>query len=177
MHNLLKSKIFLLGLLIRLLVMPFTGHWDIRGINFAVYNLPFKGITNVYEVAAKGKVDYAVDVNFGRDYFIYPPLNYFTLGGFMTLLKPFYGSEFVNWIEGYGNDLLSVITHPHVWRYLFLMKLPYLFFDILLLTFLLKFFSKPKEQELALKYGGLTRSSFTSPTFGGSLILFPLVLC
>lgn len=173
MKKLFQSKIFLLGLLIRLLVMPFTGHWDIRGINFAVYNLPFKGITNVYEVAAKGKVDYAVDVNFGRDYFIYPPLNYFTLGGFMTLLKPFYGPEFVNWIEGYGNDLLSVITHPHVWRYLFLMKLPYLFFDILLLTFLLKFFSKPKEQELALKYWWLNPIVIYLPYIWGQFDIIP----
>src|SRR3989339_929797 len=127
------SKIFLLGLLIRFLVMPFTSHYDIRGINFAVYNLPFKGITNVYEVAANGPIDYLVNVNFGRDYFIYPPLTYFTLGSIMTILKPLYGGEFVNWIQGYGNDILSVVTHPQVWRYLFLMKISYLLFDFLLL--------------------------------------------
>ena len=114
LKQIITSKIFLLGLLIRFAVMPFTGHYDIRGINFAVYNLPFKGITNVYDVAATGPIDYLVNVNFGRDYFIYPPLNYFTLGSFMTILKPLYGQEFANWIEGYGNDTLSVVTHPHV---------------------------------------------------------------
>lgn len=174
--QILTSKIFLLGLLIRLLVMPFTGHWDIRGINFAVYNLPFKGITNVYEVAASGPIDYAVNVNFGRDYFIYPPLTYFTLGGIMTALKPFYGGEFVSWIEGYGNDLLSVITHPHVWRYLFLMKIPYLLFDFLALIFLLRFFSKEREQRLALKYWWLNPIVIYLPYVWGQFDIIPTAL-
>lgn len=176
MKLLFTSKVFLLGLLIRLLVMPLTGHWDIRGINFAVYNLPFKGITNVYEVAATGPVDYAVNVNFGRDYFIYPPLTYFTLGTFMTILKPLYGGEFVNWIEGYGNNLLSVITHPHVWRYLFLMKIPYLFFDILLLMFLLKFFSSNKERDLALKYWWLNPIVIYLPYIWGQFDIIPTAI-
>lgn len=152
MKKLFTSKLFLLGLLIRLLVMPFTGHWDIRGINFAIYNLPFKGITNVYEVAATEPVDYIVDVNFSRQYFIYPPLNYFTLGSFMTVLKPLYTSEFATWIQGYGSDIRSVITHPQVFRYLFLMKIPYLVFDILMLFLLTKFFSTKKKITAVIKY-------------------------
>ena len=131
MKSLLKNKLFLLGLLIRFLVIPFTGHFDIRGINFAVYNLPFKHVLNVYQVACCQSVDYFVDVNFGRAHFIYPPLTYFTLGAFQWLLKPFYGQEFVAWIQGYGNHLDKVLTHLHVFRYLFLMKLSYLFFDLL----------------------------------------------
>lgn len=174
--QIITSKVFLLGLLIRLLLMPFTGHWDIRGINFAVYNLPFKGITNVYEVASTGPVDYAVNVNFGRDYFIYPPLTYFTLGGVMTALKPFYGGEFVHWIEGYGNDLLSVITHPHVWRYLFLMKIPYLLFDFLALFFLLRFFSKGSKQRLALKYWWLNPIVIYLPYVWGQFDIMPTAL-
>lgn len=171
--QILTSKIFLLGLLIRLMVMPFTGHYDIRGINFAVYNLPFKGIVNVYEVAARGPVDYLVDVNFGRDYFIYPPLNYFTLGGFMTILKPLYGSEFVQWIEGYGNDTQSVLTHPHVWRYLFLMKIPYLCFDILLLFILLKFFPQDLDKQRALKYWWLNPIVIFLPYVWGQFDIIP----
>ena len=167
------SKIFLLGLLIRFLVMPFTGHYDIRGINFAVYNLPFKGITNVYEVAANGPIDYLVNVNFGRDYFIYPPLTYFTLGSIMTILKPLYGGEFVNWIQGYGNDILSVVTHPQVWRYLFLMKIPYLLFDFLLLTTLLKFFSKEVDQKRALAYWWLNPIALYLPYIWGQFDIIP----
>jgi hypothetical protein len=169
----ITSKIFLLGLLIRLIVMPFTGHWDIRGINFAVYNLPYKGITNVYEVAAHDPVDYIVDINFGRDYFIYPPLNYFTLGSFMGLLKPFYGGEFVHWIQGYGSDIQQVITHPHVWRYLFLMKLPYLAFDVLLLFTLLKFFPQKNDKERALKYWWLNPIVIYLPYVWGQFDIIP----
>lgn len=176
MKKLFTNRIFLLGLLFRFLVMPFTGHWDIRGINFAVYNLPFKGITNVYEVAAKEEVEYFVNVNFGRDYFIYPPLNYFTLAGFMTLLKPFYGPEFVAWIEGWGNQMLKVITHPHVWRYLFLMKIPYLVFDIFLLTVLLKFFSRNKDQKLALIYWWLNPIVIYLPYIWGQFDIIPTAI-
>lgn len=171
--QIITSKIFLLGLLIRVLVMPFTGHYDIRGINFAVYNLPYKGTTNVYEVAAHGPVDYLVDVNFGRDYFIYPPLNYFTLGSFMTILKPFYGSEFANWIEGYGNNIQKVITHPHVWRYLFLMKIPYLFFDVFLLYILTKFFSKKTDQHKAIMYWWLNPIVIFLPYVWGQFDIIP----
>lgn len=173
LKTIITSKVFLVGLLIRLFVMPFTGHYDIRGINFAVYNLPYKGITNVYEVAAHGPVDYLVNVNFGRDYFIYPPLNYFTLGSFMTILKPFYGSDFVNWIQGYGSDIQKVITHPHVWRYLFLMKIPYLFFDILLLYILTQFFSKKSDQIRAIKYWWLNPIVLFLPYVWGQFDIIP----
>ncbi len=171
--QIITSKVFLLGLLIRLIVMPFTGHYDIRGINFAVYNLPYKGIANVYEVAAHGPVDYLVNVNFGRDYFIYPPLNYATLGTFMTILKPFYGSDFVSWIQGYGSDIQQVITHPHVWRYLFLMKVPYLFFDVLLLYVLTRFFTKKSDQVLALKYWWLNPIVIFLPYMWGQFDIIP----
>jgi len=173
LKKLFKSKIFLLGLLLRFAVMPFTGHFDIRGINFAVYNLPYKGITNVYEVAAQEPVDYLVNVNFGREYFIYPPLNYFTLGTFMTILKPFYGDEFANWIQGYGNDINRVLTHPHVYKYLFLMKLPYLVFDILLLILLQKFFLTKKDQKLALKYWWLNPIVIFLPYMWGQFDIIP----
>ncbi len=173
LKQIITSKIFLLGLLIRFAVMPFTGHYDIRGINFAVYNLPFKGITNVYDVAATGPIDYLVNVNFGRDYFIYPPLNYFTLGSFMTILKPLYGQEFANWIEGYGNDTLSVVTHPHVWRYLFLMKLPYLFFDIMIRYVLTRLFSTDKDKERVMKYWWLNPIVIFLPYIWGQFDIIP----
>ena len=173
LKGLFINKIFLIGLLIRLVVMPFTGHWDIRGINYAVHNLPFKGITNVYEVAANGPVEYFVNVNFGRDYFIYPPLNYFTLGGIQWLLKPFYGSEFVSWIEGYGNDLRQVVTHPHVWRYLFLMKLPYLVPDVAMLLLLTKFFVKATDKTKVMKYWWLNPIVIYLPYVWGQFDIIP----
>ena len=167
------TKVFLAGLLIRLLVMPFTGHWDIRGINFALYNLPYKGALNVYEIAKSDPVDYIVNVNFGREYFIYPPLNYFTLGSFMALLKPFYGQEFATWINGYGNDTHSVISHPHVFRYLFLMKLPYLFFDICLLLLLRKFFVRAGDKHKVTKYWWLNPIVIFLPYMWGQFDLIP----
>ncbi len=174
MKNLLKSKVLLLGLLIRLIVMPFTGHYDIRGINYAVYNLPYKGIMNVYQVACCSKeIDYLVNINFGRDYFIYPPLNYFTLGTFMTILKPFYGPEFATWINGYGNDIRSVITHPHVFRYLFLMKLPYLFFDICMVLLLQQFFVKKSNKERVLAYWWLNPIVIFLPYMWGQFDIIP----
>lgn len=173
LKKLFVSKVFLVGLLIRLLVMPFTGHWDIRGINFAVYNFSFKGIANVYEVASRGPIEYFVNVNFGRDYFIYPPLNYWTLGTIQWLLKPLYGGQFVGWIEGYGNELQKVITHPNVWRYLFLMKVPYLIFDIAMLLLLPKFFSKGADKQKVLKYWWLNPIVIYLPYVWGQFDIIP----
>ncbi len=170
------SKLFLLGLLIRFVVMPFSAHYDLRGINFAVFQLPFNHVTNVYEVARSGPIDYIVNVNFGREYFIYPPLTYFTLGSFMWLLKPLYGSEFVTWIQGYGNDVLSVLTHPQVFRYLFLMKLPYLVFDLLMLYALTKFVSSAPQKSKILLYWWLNPIVIFLPYMWGQFDIIPAAL-
>lgn len=174
--SLLKSKIFLIGLFIRLVVMPFTGHPDIRGINFAVFQLPFNHVINIYEVAKSGPVDYLTNVNFGREYFIYPPLTYFTLGSFMWILKPFYGGDFVNWIGGYGNDILSVLTHPSAFRYLFLMKIPYLVFDILMLFGLYKFAVKDEDRDRILKYWWLNPIVIFLPYMWGQFDIIPAAI-
>jgi hypothetical protein len=174
--GLLTSKIFLLGLLIRFLVMPFTAHFDLRGINFAVFQLPFNHVLNIYEVAKSGPVDYIVNVNFSREYFIYPPLTYFTLGSFMWLLKPFYGGEFVNWIQGYGNDIMSVLTNPQVFRYLFLMKLPYLVFDVLALWGLLKFVSSESARNKVIVYWWLNPIIIFLPYVWGQFDIIPTAI-
>lgn len=176
LNSLLKSKLFLLGLFIRLIVMPFTAHYDLRGINFAVYQLPFNHIVNIYKVAESGSIDYLTNVNFGREYFIYPPLTYFTLGSFMWILKPLYGGEFVHWIEGYGNDILRVLTHPHVFRYLFLMKIPYLFFDVLMIFGLYKFVSTDKDRSLILKYWWLNPIVIFLPYMWGQFDIIPAAI-
>lgn len=176
LKSLAISKIFLLGLLIRLVLMPFTAHYDLRGINFAVFQLPFNHVINIYEIARAAPVDYLTNVNFGREYFIYPPLTYFTLGSFMWLLKPFYGSGFVTWIQGYGNDVLSVLTHPHVFRYLFLMKIPYLVFDLLALFGLYRFVSLKKDRQRILKYWWLNPIVIFLPYVWGQFDIIPVAL-
>lgn len=174
--SLLTSKLFLLGLLVRFIVMPFTAHYDLRGINFAIFQLPYNHVLNIYDVAQSGPIDYIVNVNFGREYFIYPPLTYFTLGSFMWLLKPLYGGEFVTWIQGYGNDITSVLTHPHVFRYLFLMKLPYLAFDLLMLSALTKFAISAREKSKLLLYWWLNPIVIFLPYMWGQFDIIPAAL-
>lgn len=176
LRTLFNSKLFLLGLLVRLMVMPFTAHYDLRGINFAVFQLPFNHIINIYEVAKSGPIDYITNVNFGREYFIYPPLTYFTLGSFMWVLKPLYGHEFINWIGGYGNDLYLVLTHPQVFRYLFLMKLPYLAFDIFMLWCLFKFAKGEADQKKMLLYWWLNPIVIFLPYMWGQFDIIPASL-
>lgn len=173
LNSLLKSKIFLIGLFIRLIVMPFTAHPDLRGINFAVYQLPFNHIVNIYKVAESGPIDYLTNVNFGREYFIYPPLTYFTLGSFMWILKPFYGGEFVHWIQGYGNDIVSVLTHPQVFRYLFLMKIPYLVFDVFMIWSLLHFVTTDADRKRVFIYWWLNPIVIFLPYMWGQFDIIP----
>lgn len=173
LKRLFTNKIFLIGILIRFLLMPFFAHYDIRGINFAVYNLPFKQILNVYDVAATQPVDYIVEVNFGRDYFIYPPLTYFTLGSFMTLLKPLYGPEFVSWIQGFGTNVKAVLTDSHVFRYLFLMKIPYLVFDVGILLSIQSIFKSKKHKNKAMLLWWLNPISIYLVYLWGQFDLIP----
>lgn len=173
MKKIFSNKLFLLGLLIRVIIMPFTGHFDIRGINFAVYNLPFNRALNVYEIVEKGTLDHIVKVNFEREYFVYPPLTYFTLGSAMYILKPFYGSNFTRWINGDGSSVNWVLEHPNVFRYLFLMKVPYLIFDLGLLILLIKFFNNKNIVNKAALYWWLNPISIYLIYLWGQFDIIP----
>ncbi len=111
---------FLISLLLRLLVMPFTVHGDI----YHVYNVPHflsHGEWNAYEIAAEKYLNY------------YPPfaMIFFAIVEFLfRLIFPGFEQFTHSLAFTEGNDLYG---SEHLFLSLFLMKLPYLFFDCLLI--------------------------------------------
>ncbi len=139
--------LLVLGLLIRLLLMPVTLHSDLWAISFAQNIFAFKGVFNIYDYLGNLPSDSALVVNYGRNFFTYPPLTYFTLGIFGFILKPFFNTDFVT---NLAVNLPNVLGDGRLGWHIFLTKVPYLFFDFGVLYFLLKLFPEDSKKKLAL---------------------------
>lgn len=130
--NKLKSRYWLkwlvLGVIVRLILMPITLHPDLWGHSFVAYFFAYEGVLNPYEHLLSLGQNHPLVVNFGvSDIFIYPPLTYFTLGIFRVLVMPFTDPSF---IPNLWQDLSAVYSNEALFSHLFLFKLPYLFIDV-----------------------------------------------
>ncbi len=138
--------LLVLGLIIRLLLMPFTLHPDIWAVSFAQNIFAFKGIINIYDYLGNLPNNSALVVNYGRNFFTYPPLAYFSLGIFGFILKPLFSRDFFNNLAVFLPDILN---DSRLYWHLFVTKLPYLFFDFGILLLLVNFFQEEKKKKLA----------------------------
>jgi len=136
----------LIGITIRFFLMAFTYHPDLAGQNLSAYFWGFKNITNVYEHLLSLPPTDPLVKNFGvNDIFIYPPLTYFTLGTFQKIFA----------FTGLGHFLEAIMSGINIYKitglsfYLFIIKLPYLFFDLAVAYFLYKYFDNPRQKYLA----------------------------
>ena len=148
----LKEKHVLLylafGLLIRLLVMPFTFHWDLKDIAFGSH-LPYWGYgTQVYDFLSSLSPFHPFAETYGRGVLTYPPLLLFSFGLILFLLSPLLGASFSSWLFT-GHE--ATLVTPYIFRYLFLMKLPFLFFDLMLGLLLISLFTQQRERLRAWK--------------------------
>jgi hypothetical protein len=123
--RLIFLKWALIGLLVRLAFMPFTLHGDLVGINKFAFLLTHRGHIPL------ARMDY-------------PPLAYFSIGFFQFLFRPLM-PDFGYALDS-GNPLWG--ESPHFYRYLFLLKFPYLIFDFGI-AFLLLRLVKNREKRLA----------------------------
>lgn len=138
--------LLLLAILLRVFLMVTTFHPDLLAISFAQFLFAFKGIFNIYDYLG-GLADNAnIVVNYGRNFFTYPPLAYFTLGIFGWILRPVFNYEFFNAL---AVNLPNVLTDSRLFGHLFLTKLPYLFFDLGVLLLLVNYFSEQKKKVIA----------------------------
>lgn len=131
-------NILLLGVLIRLIIMVFYFHPDIKTYHFQVSFLS-KGVLNIYSYLPQHRNEYSV-----KEEFVYFPLTYFTLGAYQFLMSPLLGSDFYSWLE---NSSSIPSESPNFFRYMFILKLPYLGLDIALGFLLMKFFTDPKDKQ------------------------------
>lgn len=122
-------KWIIIGILIRVVFMAFTHHPDIHAIDFGAYLISQKGmILGFYDYLSSLGADNPLLRIYGADLFIYPPLAYLIPGFFMFLLGPLYNFSFHNI---FLLDTESAFGTFELFRHLFLLKLPYLFFDLL----------------------------------------------
>ncbi len=134
------KTVFLLAILIRVLMMPFFFHPDLKTQNFHGSFLPL-GVLNIYQFVADNKQTLPY-----KDTFNYPPLTYYFLGTWNLVASPFLGDSYRQWIMNWNTDWY---TSWDIFKLLFILKIPNLFFD-LLTGALLCLFLDPKFQKRAL---------------------------
>lgn len=125
-------NLLLLAVLVRLLVMPFYFHPDIKTYNFQASFLK-KGVWNIYDYLSENKSRLSL-----KDEFVYFPLTYFFLGSYQVVASPLLGQGFDRWLS---NASSNAALETGVFRYLFILKFPYLVLDILIAFLLAGFFS------------------------------------
>lgn len=135
MFEILKSKqiqyFLVLAILLRLLLMPFFYHPDIKTYHFQVSFLQ-NGVWDIYSFLVENKKQMLL-----KEEFVYFPLTYFFLGGYQALISPILGTDFSGWLKNASETATSEVG---VYRYLFLLKLPYLLIDLMIGFLLTSFF-------------------------------------
>ncbi|MCL5783740.1 MAG: hypothetical protein M1142_00070 [Patescibacteria group bacterium] len=138
------KQIILWGIIIRLIIAPLFFHPDIKDINLRVSFLYTDKVTNIYDYLGQNPI---TKVN--APDFVYPPLTYFFLGGYQFLAQPLLGNNFHSWLFDFSG--LSSTTE-YIYRYLLILKLPYLFFDLLVAYLLIKIFQDYNKRKRALLF-------------------------
>lgn len=144
-----KLFIFLIaiGIVLRVFLMVNTYHPDLAGQILSTYFFAYKNVINIYDYLAALPATHPLVRNFGvGDIFIYPPLTYFTLGGFLKLIQPLINESFFLHVM----NSASIYKEPSLSYYLFLLKLPYLIVDLFLAFILTKLFDKENEKRAIL---------------------------
>lgn len=137
------KKLLILAVVLRLLVAVFYFHPDIKTIYFQSSFLK-QGVFNIYNYLIQNKQNLPL-----KEEFVYFPLAYFAVGGYHAIASSLLGGAFGSWLANAGSN--SFIVDTSIFRYLFVMKLPFLILDIWIAFLLKKFFNDKKKGELAFK--------------------------
>ena len=129
------KQVILLSLLIRLLIIPFFYHPDIKSQYFHFQFLS-QDVNNIYQYISDNKYNLP-----NRDTFNYLPLTYFTFGSYFSFVKHISLPDLSNWLNDWGNFKNS---YPNLPYFLLSLKFPYLIADYLLALILLKLYRRPE---------------------------------
>src|SRR3989344_3507355 len=109
-----KTNIFsilLLGFILRILIGTFTINWDFLKTTQLTAKLFNSDLAELYSYSLS----------------LYPVLTYWTRYAFMFLSKPILSNNFLSWTASAD---LTAISDPHIFRYLFVLKLPFIIIEI-----------------------------------------------
>src|SRR3989344_7216734 len=135
-----------LGLFVRLILIPITLHSDLWVFVSSGYIFTHEKVLNIYDHIIKLPQDSVFLKHIGNpyEYFIYPPLAYITFGIFHLPISRFIDPDF---ITNFWVDSLSIYSNSGLFFNLFLFKLPYLLVDIASGFYLAKIFEKEIHQK------------------------------
>lgn len=139
LSNSFYFKILLVGLLIRFFLMAVTFHSDLLAFHYSGFAFADNFVLNIYEYLHNPPQNIRL---YGTDFFTWPPLAYFLLGVFFVILKPFFNLEFTQNLTPE-----NLFTNSEIFKHLFLLKIPYLVFDLAAAFVILKLFSKEPEKK------------------------------
>ncbi|MBN1263836.1 MAG: DUF2029 domain-containing protein [Candidatus Pacebacteria bacterium] len=164
-------KIGLIGLLLRLVLMPISAHPDIWSLDIGRFFFVKEGVFDIYRFLSPDYPDRISLANYGYNFYTYPPLTYFTLGLAGKLLSPFYQADLTQSILA---NYPRIFHLPGIKKHLFLLKLPYLFFDLGILWCLTQLFDSGKQKKRVFWLWVFNPLSFYSAYLVGQFELIPL---
>lgn len=139
----------IIGVILRLFIGATTFHEDIRAFDLGAYLVSQKGmVLSLYDYLTTLPADHPFQASFGAKgpaFFNYLPLTYFTHAVFMKALAPFYDFDF-NW--QFLIEKSDKIGQPALLWLLFLLKTPYLVFDLATAFLLASLFEKISQKKL-----------------------------
>lgn len=129
------KKIFLLAILIRLLIMPFFYHPDIKS---QLFHMQFfsKGVTNIYDFVDNNRTNLPYN-----NIYVYLPFTYYFFGSFDFVLSSLYPDDLYTWLNDWG---VNQNNYPNLMFFMLVLKLPYLFFDLFISVILYKIYKNQK---------------------------------
>lgn len=161
------KRLLILAILLRLLIMPFYFHPDIKTYNFQASFLK-EGVWNIYDYLKTHKNELPL-----KDEFVYFPLTYYFLGSYQFLVSPILGEGFEKWLyNAQSNSSLDI----GVFRYLFILKFPYLILDILIGFLLTTFFLDLKSKKRAFTFWLFNPFSIVLIYIYSNVDIFPVFL-
>ena len=146
-----KSAVFIvLGLALRLILMPVTLHADMVFVHYFPSYLSGRGVWDIY-----GYFGSRFTEMFGLSY--YPPLTYYLTAFFQFLLKPV-NPDLIAWLNGFHEasvagaqegvvHFLSGLPVSKTLWIIFWMKFPYLVAEIACFAAVFNFFKSPDEKK------------------------------
>jgi len=138
----------LLGILLRLALMPISAHSDLFAHLLGAY-LFSDGVSNIYDFLYSLPKAHPIFTAYSIDFYGYPPLAYWLLGLFQLPFDFLRDQSYFGWLLGWAGGYLN---NPFTSLFLFLAKVPYLFFDLATAFLLFKFFESSQKGRFALVY-------------------------
>lgn len=128
--------IILTGLVLRLAIMPFTSHPDLRGHYLGAYFIAKQGqLLGVYDYISTLPRNHPFVLLYHDDFLVYSPLTYLVHAAWLTVANPI-----IPWsvFEHMEVDMTKASQESGFSWLIFLLKVPYLIADVICLILLLK---------------------------------------